>query len=117
MGNKKWRPTKRLTWHQIDHLRTLRRNQPAEWSKTKLAHQFGISIPAVNRILKSKFEPTDEVKERQDAKAKEQTIDKRAKSFELNLSKSVKGKELVESGPTTLTQRISEHNMKFKSKK
>lgn len=70
LGNDKWQPLKRLSWHQIDHLRTLRHTQPEEWTKSKLARSFGISIPAVNRILKSKFVPSEQVKERQDAKAK-----------------------------------------------
>lgn len=79
MGHEKWEPAKRLTWYQIEHLKTLRRTQPEEWSKTKLAKQFGISILAVNRILRSKFEPTEETKQRQDALAMDQTAQRRRK--------------------------------------
>lgn len=49
-----WRPTKRLLWHQIEHLRSLRQQDPKEWTHPKLAKQFGISVSAVTRILKSK---------------------------------------------------------------
>lgn len=49
-----WRPTKRLLWHQIEHLRNMRQEDPKEWTHVKLAKQFGISVPAVTRILKSK---------------------------------------------------------------
>lgn len=71
MGHEKWMPSKRLTWYQMDHLKTLKKSQPEEWSNTKLSRCFGISIPAVVRILQSKFEPPMEVKERQDKKARE----------------------------------------------
>lgn len=77
MGHEKWQPTKRLTWYQIDHLKTLRRTQPEEWNVAKLATSFGISVPAVSRILRSKFEPSDKIKERQDAMATEQTRKRR----------------------------------------
>ena len=77
MGHEKWQPTKRLTWYQIDHLKTLRTTQPDEWTLKKLADAFGISISAVTRILKSKFVPSDNIKERQDAAAAEQTRKRR----------------------------------------
>lgn len=79
MGQDKWRPAKRLNWHQMEHLRTLKRTQPDEWSNTKLSQAFGISVPAVVRILKSKFEGSPEMRARQDAKAKEQTQERRVK--------------------------------------
>lgn len=78
MGNDKWQPTKRLSWHQIDHLRSLRKSQPEEWSLSKLSRSFGISIPAVSKILKSKFQPTEEIRERQDARANEQASRRKA---------------------------------------
>ena len=54
-GHRAWRPTKRLPWHQIEYLRTLRQEDPKEWTHSKLAKQFGISVSAVTRILKSKY--------------------------------------------------------------
>ena len=82
MGNDKWKPNKRLSWHQIEHLRTLKRMRPQEWPRTKLAQSFGISIPAVSRILRSKFEPSSEIKERQDKRAKEQNMKRREEFLE-----------------------------------
>lgn len=72
MGNDLWRPKKRLTLDQMDHLRHLKREKPDDWSNESLAKAFGISVPAVVRILKSKFEGTPEIRAKQDAKAKEQ---------------------------------------------
>lgn len=68
-GHEQWRPRKRLTWYQIDHLKELRNEQPEKWTPVTLANAFGVSVSSVNRILRSKFEPSPEVKERQDAKA------------------------------------------------
>ncbi len=82
LGNARWEPNKRLAWHQIEHLRNLRRTQPEEWTKTKLARYFGISLPAVGRILHSKFEGSDETRERQDAKANRQIKERREKHLE-----------------------------------
>jgi Zn-dependent peptidase ImmA (M78 family) len=83
----RWQPAKRLTWHQIEHLKTLRRTQPDVWTVKKLADAFGVSLSAVCRILKSRFEPSDEIKERQDTAAKEQTR-KRKEEFLKKLDKS-----------------------------
>ena len=50
----------------MEHLRTLRQEAPNEWTIQKLAKQFQISYSAVSRILRSKFEPSDETQARQD---------------------------------------------------
>ena len=55
----------------MDYMRTLKQEQPEEWNVTKLAASFGVSPAAVVRILKSKFEPTAAVQERQDKRALE----------------------------------------------
>ena len=68
-SNKQWRPRKRLTRYEIDHLKILHRELPQENTIEKLAIKFSISQQAVRRILKSKFEPTPEIQERQDRKA------------------------------------------------
>ena len=52
----------------MDHLRTLKREDPDTWDLGRLSEAFGISVPAVIRILKSKFEPSPEMKQRQDAR-------------------------------------------------
>lgn len=82
MGNDQWKPNKRLSWHQMEHLKTLKRMRPEEWPRAKLAQSFGISIPAVSRILRSKFEPSEETKERQDKRAKEQNVKRREEFLE-----------------------------------
>jgi len=61
----------------MDHLRTLREEQPDVWPTPKLATTFGISVSAVTRILRSKFEPLPEVLQRQDAKALQQKEERR----------------------------------------
>ena len=66
-----WKPKKKLTRYQMDYLRTLKQNYPEGWSVSKLASQFGISSSAVVRILKSKWEPSPEVQEKQDSRALE----------------------------------------------
>jgi len=66
-----WQPQKKLTRYQMDYLRSLRTDFPSEWTITKLSTSFGISHSAVKRILKSKFEPSQEVQERQDKRAQE----------------------------------------------
>jgi len=62
----------------MEHLKSLKMTQPEEWTNTKLSQSFGISVSAVVRILRSNFEPPQEVKDRQDQKAKEQTIERHA---------------------------------------
>eukprot|EP00731_Ephydatia_muelleri_P016385 Em0009g809a len=68
-GHDTWRPIKRLSRDQMEHLKTLHSEQPDTWTVPKLATGFGISTSAVTRILRSKFEPSAETKERQDASA------------------------------------------------
>ena len=65
-----WNPQKRLTRYQMDHLRALYTQYPEDWTKQKLAKQFGISVTAVCRILRSKFVPSPEVAAKQDERAK-----------------------------------------------
>ena len=66
----------------MDHLRNLKQMQPEEWTNQKLATKFGISIPSVIRILKSKFDAPPEVRARQDAKALQQRDKRREKMYE-----------------------------------
>uniref|UniRef100_A0A1X7VVE1 Uncharacterized protein n=1 Tax=Amphimedon queenslandica TaxID=400682 RepID=A0A1X7VVE1_AMPQE len=75
-----WTPMKRLSRSQMDHLRMLYRDYPQEWTVDKLQVRFGISFSAVKRILRSKFEPSEEVKQRQDQKVMKQR-EKRREQF------------------------------------
>ena len=65
----RWSPKKKLTRYQIDYLRTLRSESPELWTLRRLSKYFGISYISVVKILKSKFQPSGDVVERQDARA------------------------------------------------
>lgn len=65
----RWSPKKKLTRYQMDYLRTLRSESPELWTLRRLSKYFGISYISVVKILKSKFQPSEEVVERQDARA------------------------------------------------
>lgn len=61
----------------MEHLKTLHKEFPDQWNTTKLQNYFGISHSAVKRILRSKFEPSQEVIARQDNKATRQRLEMR----------------------------------------
>ena len=79
-GHDAWRPKKRLTREQMSHLRTLRQEQPDLWTSAKLAESFGISFSSVVRILRSKFEPSPSVIQRQDAAAMRRKAERQHKT-------------------------------------
>ena len=76
-----WRPSKRLSRYEMDHLRSLRELQPVEWTLGKLSRKFGVSMSAVKRILRSKFEPSEEVEERQEERVQQQRRERREQSL------------------------------------
>ena len=76
-----WRPSKRLSRYEMDHLRSLRELQPVEWTLGKLSRKFGVSMSAVKRILRSKFEPSVEVEERQEERVQQQRRERREQSL------------------------------------
>lgn len=51
-GHDLWRPKKRLTRHEMEHLRHLNSLSREEWNFDRLAVKFGISKMAVGKILK-----------------------------------------------------------------
>lgn len=77
-----WRPLKRLSRCEMDHMRYLRELQPDEWTHDKLSKMFGVSSSAVKRILRSKFDPSSEVEERQDKKAEQQKLKRKEQLLE-----------------------------------
>ena len=81
-----WRPKKRLTRYQMEHLRTLRKEFPSHWTIDELSHHFGISYSAVKRILRSKFEPTEDITNRQDGVAKRQQLERIEKTKQQKVS-------------------------------
>ena len=66
-----WRPLKRLSREEMNHMRSLKELQPEEWTNGKLARVFGVSGSAVKRILRSRFEPSSEVEARQERRVEE----------------------------------------------
>ena len=83
-----WRPRKRLSRHEMNHLRTLKELNSTEWTPEKLSKTFGISKSAVKRILHSKFVPSAEVEERQEKKVKELKHQRREKFLSTILQQS-----------------------------
>lgn len=65
----RWTPKKKLTRYQMEYLRSLRSESPELWTLRRLSKYFGISYISAVKILKSKFHPSEEVVERQDAHA------------------------------------------------
>ena len=93
LGHSHWQPMKRLTHEQMDHLRNLKQMKPEEWTNQKLASKFGISVPSVIRILKSKFDATPKMRARQDAKAHQQR-DRRREKVHHELKREPTSREL-----------------------
>lgn len=70
----------------MEHLRTLRKEFPSHWTIDELSHHFGISYSAVKRILRSKFEPTEDITNRQDGVAKRQQLERIEKTKQQKVS-------------------------------
>ncbi|KAL6053837.1 Required for respiratory growth protein 9 mitochondrial [Balamuthia mandrillaris] len=66
-----WKPKVRLPRERIHQLREKKRENPTV-SNVALATEFGISVEAVIRILRTKWEPPPEKEERQEKKRLEQ---------------------------------------------
>eukprot|EP00052_Salpingoeca_macrocollata_P005020 m.44931 g.44931 ORF g.44931 m.44931 type:complete len:177 (+) comp14610_c0_seq1:46-576(+) len=74
----RWTPVKKLSRPAMEHLRTLHATDPAVHTREKLAQTFGISVEAVRRILRSKFEPAQETAARQQQRYELQQAERRA---------------------------------------
>ncbi|KAK7553619.1 hypothetical protein IWX49DRAFT_561584 [Phyllosticta citricarpa] len=55
-----WRPAKRVSPDAVIGIRELHKTDPQAFNTSVLANRFKISSEAVRRILKSKFQPSDE---------------------------------------------------------
>ena len=77
-----WRPLKRLTRYEMDHMRSLREMQPEEWTYDKLGKTFGVSFSAVRRILRSKFDPSPEVRDRQEKQVQQLRLKRKKRLIE-----------------------------------
>ena len=81
-----WRPLKRLTRYEMEHMRSLRTMQPEEWTYDKLSKAFGVSFSAVKWILRSKFDPSPEVRERQDKQVQQLRLKRKRRILDNILS-------------------------------
>ncbi|CAN9516194.1 unnamed protein product [Ophioblennius macclurei] len=62
-------PERRLSWDAMEQIRYLKQEQPEEWSVERLAQGFSVSPDVVRRVLRSKFVPSPERRQKQNAKA------------------------------------------------
>lgn len=62
-GDKAWAPRKRLSPDAVEGIRALRAQYPDHFTTPVLAEQFKVSVEAVRRILKSKWQPSAEEEE------------------------------------------------------
>ncbi|KAM0787850.1 hypothetical protein ACM66B_003903 [Microbotryomycetes sp. NB124-2] len=65
-----WRPPKRLSREAMSLIRTLNKSQPQVYTTAVLSKQFKVSAEAVRRILKSKFELSEEEQAKREEKRK-----------------------------------------------
>ncbi|CAO3646153.1 unnamed protein product [Cunninghamella blakesleeana] len=61
-----WKPIKRVSRTTMDKIRTLNKMKPDVYNAVTLATEFKLSTEAVKRILKSKFQPSMTIAERQE---------------------------------------------------
>ena len=66
LDGKPWDPLKKLSPDARQGVRQLHEEDPTLWSTPNLAQHFEISPDAIRRILKSKWEPTEEEKKSQE---------------------------------------------------
>lgn len=61
-----WHPRKKLPPDSLDTIRHLHATKPDVWTTPVLADQFKVSPEAIRRILKSRWQPTEEERERRE---------------------------------------------------
>ncbi|KAK4048023.1 Required for respiratory growth protein 9 mitochondrial [Microbotryomycetes sp. JL201] len=67
-----WQPPKRLSRDAMTLVRTLHKSQPQLYTTELLSKQFKVSAEAIRRILKSKFELSEDEKARREQRRKEE---------------------------------------------
>ncbi|KAF2636504.1 hypothetical protein P280DRAFT_370256, partial [Massarina eburnea CBS 473.64] len=60
LGGEAWNPRKKLSPDTMEGIRHLHKTQPDRFSTKVLADYFKVTPEAIRRILKSKWQPTDE---------------------------------------------------------
>lgn len=63
LGEATWQPRKRLSPDTMEGIRALHASDPATYSTATLSSQFEVSAESIRRILKSKWQPSDEERE------------------------------------------------------
>lgn len=61
-------PQRHLTWDAMEQIRYLRQELPEEWTVERLAEGFSVSPDVIQRVLRSKFVPSPERRDKQNAK-------------------------------------------------
>lgn len=61
-----WSPKKRVSRETMEKIRALAFRQPDVYDSIKLSQEFKLSVEAIRRILKSKYQPTFKDAERQE---------------------------------------------------
>ncbi|KAI7907099.1 uncharacterized protein BX663DRAFT_548181 [Cokeromyces recurvatus] len=61
-----WLPKKRVSRETMEKIRSLARFQPEIYTVKQISTEFKLSFEAVKRILKSRYNPTQVVAERQE---------------------------------------------------
>ncbi|XP_072038579.1 neugrin-like [Amphiura filiformis] len=59
-----------LTTDTMEQIRFLKQEQPDEWTIPRLANSFNVSNTVIIKVLKSKFVPSEKMKQKQDLQAK-----------------------------------------------
>ncbi|KAJ9065673.1 hypothetical protein DSO57_1017079 [Entomophthora muscae] len=104
-----WEPARRLSRAAMDRIRFLAKEMPDEYTLPKIAEEFSIPYEAVRRILKSKYQPPEEVVERQEERRKEKRLE-----YLRSLEESVLSSKSANKAPTFFTAPLS---LKGKPKK
>ncbi|XP_037126829.1 neugrin [Syngnathus acus] len=61
-------PERTLSWEAMETIRYLKREHPDEWTIGQLSEGFSVSPEVIQRVLRTKFNPTPHRKAEQDAK-------------------------------------------------
>ncbi|KAM6930173.1 neugrin [Lycodopsis pacificus] len=61
-------PQRKLTWDAIQQIRSLKQEQPDEWTVQRLAEGYSVTPDVILRVLRSKHVPAPDRKIKQDAK-------------------------------------------------
>ncbi|KAJ2016355.1 hypothetical protein GGH13_006767 [Coemansia sp. S155-1] len=70
LGSEKWEPAKKIATSSMEKIRLLNSEFPEVWTMQRLSEQFKVSQETVRRILKSRFQPSEQRTERREQKRK-----------------------------------------------